>query len=283
MNFDLSDLKNKGIQVNALHDFSVLHIENELASADICLHGGHVLSYVPAGEKDLLWVSRHSLYTEGKAIRGGIPVCWPWFGSVKSPAHGVARIRNWSLKKAASEADGSTTVVLSLEPAAEGLSAELYVNAGSSLRVELKTVNHGNVPATVTEALHTYFSVGDIEGVQVCGLDGMSYSDKVLNTEAVQCGSIVFDRETDRVYDDTDSVIVIRDSVLNRKICVERWGSNSTIVWNPWIEKAAKMADFGNDEYREMVCVEAANAGRDEVCLPPGASHILGTRIRLIG
>ena len=264
------------------NDIQVLQVSNRWADARISLYGAHVLSFIPKGEQDILWLSEKSNYLKGKAIRGGIPVCWPWFGAVKQPTHGLARIQDWHFVSAVSEADGSTTICLDLFCQEVNLNAVMRINVARELTVELTTENRGSEAVELTQALHSYFTIADIHQVKCDGLDGMTYSDKVTGDTCCQSGSVIFDRETDRVYDATANVIVIDDPVMARKICVERFGSNSTIVWNPWIAKAANMADFGDEEYLQMLCVEAANAGRDQVLLQPGATHLLGTRIGLL-
>ncbi len=263
------------------NQIQVLQISNPLADAQISLYGAHVLSFIPKGKEDLLWVSSKSNYLKGKAIRGGIPVCWPWFGPVKAPTHGLARIRDWDFISAVSEADDSTTVYLTLFCPEMNLKASMRINVGRELSLELTSENCSNEPVTLTSALHTYFNIADIHQVRCLGLDGMEYADKVTGENCCQSGNVIFDRETDRIYASTN-VVVIDDPVLGRKIRVERMGSSSAVVWNPWIDKAANMADFGDEEYLQMLCVEAANAGCDQVILPPGGKHLLGTRISLI-
>lgn len=274
-----SELKNFGIGIERRGVLPVFHIENELAEADVTPYGAHILSFIPRGEKDLLWVSGKALYEEGKAIRGGIPVCWPWFGKAGTPSHGLARIAFWNVDSIRCEADGSTTVAFRFGPVSGGLSATLVMNAGRALTVSLRTVNGGTEDAALSEALHTYFRVSDIGGVRILGLKP---EDLPCEWPGLRDGVMTFERETDLVCQCGNKVLVIDDPGMARKIRVTRFGSAGSVIWNPWIEKAAAMSDFGNDEYREMVCVEAANAQSGTLTLKPGAEHTLTTVLSLL-
>ena len=258
-----------------------VYIENDFAEAVITLHGGHVVSFAPRGSREILWVSGKSNFTEGKAIRGGIPVCWPWFGGVAQPAHGLARLTPWMQTGVTEMEDGSTVLNLAFVPGyAEYafLLANMKITVGKSLTVELKTTNNGDQDFQMSEALHTYFSVSKIEQVSIAGLDGVTYTDALDKTEKLQQGDVTFSEETDRIYHTTGAAKII-DPEFYRTILVEKAGSASTVVWNPWIEKSKKMADFGDEEYHEMVCVETANAWKGAFPLKAGESHTLMTRI----
>ncbi len=265
-------------------------ISGSLSSAEICLHGAHVMSFVPRGGRDLLWLSSKSWFEKEKPIRGGIPVCWPWFGPHSSlkdaPSHGFARISEWNLKSAECLPDGSYALVFSLSPNDFSekfwnfqFSLELKALISSKLRVELNCRNIGDKSFEFSAALHSYFSVSDISKVQIGGLDGVSYTETAggASDDLIQNGAISFSAETDRVYRDSEADCVIRDPGFKRAIRVAKSGSRSTVVWNPWIAKSARMPDFGDDEYLGMLCIEAANCGRDIVRLEPGQSHCLAT------
>lgn len=268
-----------------------LSIANAHATARIYPHGGHVAQWRPVGTGEVLWMSARSLYQTGKPIRGGIPVCLPWFGPHPSRtdvgAHGFARIKPWSVLQSGDLADGGSRVRLGLESDAESLalwphafSAELIITVGKSLDVELALTNRGSTPAPCEMALHTYFTVGDIRQTTVDGLDGCAFIDKMDNAaRKVQSGSIGFTAETDRVYLGTEAATVIRDPVLARRITVGKRGSRSTVVWSPWSTKAAKMADFSVHEWPGMICVETANAADDRLQIAPGATHRMATVI----
>jgi len=261
-----------------------LAIANRLATARIYLHGGHVAQWRPAGHGEVLWMSARSLHAPDKPLRGGIPVCFPWFGPhperPELPAHGFARQRAWALDTVTDLDDGSTRAVLALVSDAASraqwphdAAVTLTVTVGSTLNVELAIANRDPAPLVCEAALHTYFSVGDIRRTTVEGLAGTPYLDKVGGVARRIEGSapIAFSGETDRVYLGTTATATIVDPLLARRITVAKRGSRSTVVWNPWIAKAAKMADFGDHEWPGMLCVETANAADDRMTIAPGA------------
>ena len=255
-------------------------------TATVALHGAHVLSYAPAGSDDLLWLSAASVFAAGEPIRGGIPVCWPWFGGHPSdadkPAHGFARRRDWTVLGATVLPRGDVRLRLQLASDeatraqwAHDFLLELRVTVGRELHVELAMTNTDSETWTITAALHSYFAVGDAASVRVTGLDGCRYIDTVdgANSEHVQSGDVTVAGEVDRVYVDTRATCEIHQPALGRTVRVAKRGSRSTVVWNPWIAKSARMPDFGDDEYPEMICVETTNALGDTVHVPPGATH----------
>ncbi len=255
-----------------------LEADNQYCKGLISLHGAHVLSYVPNGEKDLLWRSESSWHEDGKPIRGGIPVCWPWFGPVPEPAHGLARLSLWNIKEQNQNSDGEDRIVLSFS--LNGIQAELSATFGKELTVTLKTINQSPKELVLTEALHSYFHISDIAQIQVEGLEGIAYEDRLTSVQAIQKDAIRFDCETDRTYF-TEGEAVVKDSGFHRSIRIRKRGSKTTVVWNPWIAKSARMPDFGNEEYHTMVCVEAANAGKDAITLQPGQEHEITTILSL--
>jgi len=258
-------------------------------TAVVALQGAQVLSFVPGKLGEVLWLSPVARLGAGKAVRGGIPVCWPWFGphpqEAFKPAHGFVRARNWSVTEVASDGD-EARIALAFEDFDEALwphkaALQLEVILGETLRVALTTLNAGVAPFSLTQALHTYLRVGDIAHVRVEGLEGSPYIDQ-LQAGCV-CESsrpIVIDAEVDRIYQDTADRVCVHDGAEGRVIEITTTGSRSTVVWNPWIEKSARLGDMGEDGYRRMVCVETANAGRDAVTLEPGAHHTLSLDIR---
>lgn len=264
-------------------------ISNAHATASLCLQGAHLMAWQPRRQAmPVIWLSRDARLISGKSIRGGIPVCWPWFGAHASsqdfPAHGFARTTLWKVVESGVEPNGATRLTLQMEKSARAgewwphdATLELTVIAGDNLRLELSTANTGDRELTVSEALHTYFQVGDIGSVRINGLDGCSYWNKVGgSTLEKQEGLIRFSEETDRVYVHTAAECAIEDEGLKRRIKVAKSGSLSTVVWSPWVEKAARMGDLGQpDGWREMVCVETANALDNAVRIAPGAKHTL--------
>lgn len=257
------------------------------ASGVVYLNGAHVAEWTPKGADPVLWMSAESWFEEGQPIRGGIPICLPWFGpgrnNDKSPGHGFVRLAQWNLVEAA-VVDGAAHLVLALAgEEASGLpgadedcldfSARLIVRMGTTLEVRLE-VTAGKSEYTFEEALHTYLSVGDIHRTTVEGLDGASYLDKVAGGIHTQDGPVDFTGETDRVFESTGEVAVV-DTAKGRTIRISKTDSANTVVWNPWEAKAAKMPDFGDREWTSMVCVEAANALGNFITLQPGHTHTL--------
>jgi glucose-6-phosphate 1-epimerase len=256
--------------------------------AVVYLHGAHVAHFQPKGERPVLWMSAESRFEAGKPIRGGVPICFPWFGpkagSPEAPPHGFARILPWSVAAVTRGAEGSLRAVLELsaDAAARGgfpreLSLSLAVTVGHRLRMDLTARNVDSAPATFEEALHSYFAVSDVRQVRVRGLEGVSFVDKTKATASRpgETGPIAIAAETDRVYAGTSGTVTIEDPAWRRRIVVGKSGSRTTVVWNPWVVKAKAMPDFGDDEWKGMLCVETANALDDAVTLAPGASHVM--------
>ena len=264
-------------------DLPAVRIVNSFGEAAVTLHGAHVIDYQPAGGIPVLWMSQQSMFKAGEPIRGGIPVCWPWFGpdpNGKFGGHGFVRLAQWQVSGVSHSPAGKSTVTLELTDQAidskfapDAFRLELSVTLGSNLTVALKIYNTGNKELHYSGALHSYFNVADAEAIRVEGLEECEYSDKVLNEDGCQAGAVIIDREIDRVYRRTSGIVRIVDPVFNRVIKVAKSGSTSTVVWNPWVEKSKRMPDFGDEEYHTMVCVEAANApaADDDRILPPGA------------
>lgn len=272
----------------------LIRVENAFASASISVQGGQVLSYCPVdAEHDLLFVSRQAYFQADKAIKGGIPVCWPWFGPDPEqrgrPDHGFVRNRPWQLLGTEARADGGTRVLLgvrddehSLAFWSQAFALELEVTIGETLDLALVTQNTGQTPVSITQALHAYLNVGDVRQAQVLGLAGHQYLDKLLNgARAAQSGPINVDGPLDRIYLDTTNTLVLDDPSLGRSIHIERGGSRSAVVWNPWVEQARLMGDFGDDEYLRMLCVETTNAAEDTATLGAGERHRLSSSYRI--
>ena len=286
-------LNSNGVSVdNTSYPFPVLEVKNKAGSAKISLYGGHVIAYSPAGERPVLWMSSKSCFETGKAIRGGVPVCWPWFGPAPQaglPAHGFARIAMWDLLTVRKLAGDATQVVLVLDdqkcdPAlcTMKFKLELSVTVGKILELELRAVNTGSSIETYQAALHTYFDISEAEKITVHGLDKIPYTDKVPGAdpgEKTQCGDLEIDREIDRVFCPAPGGVTISDPVYRRTIRVEKCGSRSTVVWNPWIAKSRAMPDFGDNEYHRMICVECANIFADARQVLPGEMTVMTQKI----
>jgi D-hexose-6-phosphate mutarotase len=266
-------------------------LEHDGARVRLCTHGAHVLSYTPRGQHDVLWLSPQAIFSPGKAIRGGIPVCWPWFSDHQDdpqlPAHGFARTAQWTLIGSSSDEKGKTVdltlvddeTTRSMWPYAFRLNYQ--VSLSSVFRAVLRVTNTGDESFCFTEALHSYFSVADITTSSLDGLGGHDYLDKVegFRRKSQSEPTLRFGAETDRIYLQTEGDCTLDDERSARRIRIRKTGSRSTVVWNPWAARAREMADFPDSDFKAMVCVETANAADAVVELAPGASHTLGVCI----
>ncbi|MBI5329303.1 MAG: D-hexose-6-phosphate mutarotase [Betaproteobacteria bacterium] len=263
-------------------------IDNAQGEAVLCLQGAHLVSWRPKDQAEpVVWVSDLAKYAPGKSIRGGAPVCWPWFGAHKTesgfPGHGYARTVPWAVTGSAVLADGATEITLTLIENDQARAqwphntrVELRAVVGAKLTLSLTTTNQGDAPVEIGEALHTYLRIGDIGEIAITGLEGCTYLDKVDGGQRkTQAGAVTCTGEVDRVYVNTTAACVIEDARLKRNVLIEKTGSAATVVWTPWTEKADKMGDFGPDGWRRMVCVESANAADNVVTVAPGQSHTL--------
>jgi D-hexose-6-phosphate mutarotase len=261
--------------------YPVFEIQHSTATARVALHGAQLMEWTPTGQKPVIYLSPEAVYHAGKAIRGGIPICWPWFGhhekDPKLPQHGFVRSRFWELAEATEEAAGVHLKLVTrddadtrkLWPHSFRLTLELRV--GAALQVSLRTENTGSEPFAVTGALHSYFALGDVRQASVMGLDGTDYLDTVgSKTARHQSGDIRIDQEVDRVYQSSAEVHV-QDEAWQRTISIQGAGSDTSVVWNPWIEKAKALADLPDEDYLRFVCVETANAWKDQITVAPGA------------
>ena len=276
-------------QIDA-HGLKALRLRACGSEAVVYLHGAHVASFRTAEHGELLWVSRQALYAAGKAIRGGVPICFPWFGAHPTRselgAHGFARTTTFRFE--GSEMHGDNVVAqLLLESGPQtlplfehGFRARLRVQVGRELSLAFEVENTGKLGFDYELALHTYLGVSDVRNVELEGLSGSSYDDKVSGARACRqpAESLRFVGETDRVYDSSARVSVL-DSPRKRRLIVDKTHSSTTVVWNPWIEKAKRMSDFGDDEWPEMLCVEAANVSPHAVHLAPETRHTTTTII----
>jgi D-hexose-6-phosphate mutarotase len=264
----------------------LIKIDTPQATASISLEGGQVVTWHPKSQVEpVLWVSKRAQFVPGKAIRGGVPICWPWFGAhptnPKLPGHGYARITPWNVTSTEMLNDGTVRLCLVMGqnnlseqhwPHKVGLAIEIIV--GETLTVKLTTRNESNQEIAVTEGLHTYFNIGDVSTTQVQGFDGVEYIDLTRNNErCIQNGPITFKNELGRIFLNTQSICVIEDQAFKRSIRIEKEGSLSTAVWNPWEATAATMVDLGADGWRNMLCVEGANALENAVTVAPNRSH----------
>lgn len=266
-------------------------VRTALCEGHVYPYGAHVTHYQRPGEQPILWMSGRSAFERGKPIRGGVPVCFPWFGArqghPESPGHGFARLMEWTLQGITEEGDGAVTVTLTLTSNdatrahwPHDFGAVMRVTFGRELTMTLGVVNTGKSTFTFEEALHTYFTVGDVRKVRVLGLENVKYLSKVEGGQIKSSDQpITVTAETDRVYKQTRAACVLDDASLGRRITVEKSGSDTTVVWNPWIAKSKAMPDFGDEEWPGMICIETANAMESAVTLAPGAAHEMTARI----
>ena len=270
----------------------VARLAHGAAQVLVALHGAQVLNWTFAGD-GLLWLSPTARIRPGKGLRGGIPVCWPWFGDhptdVSKPAHGFVRHRAWTVASTSATQDAvAITLAAATTPADHALwphqaEARLTVTLGATLSLALETRNAGPAAMPLTAALHTYFRVSDIANVTVTGLEGLSYLDKLQGfARETQAGPIHVAGEVDRIYLGDTSSITLHDAGPKRRLHIASSGSRSAVVWNPWDQKTARLGDMGSpDAFRQMLCIETANAGDDVITLAPGTSHTLTSNYRL--
>lgn len=266
-------------------------IKNESGSAEVFLHGAQITSYIPKDNEPVFFLSGLSKFEEGKAIRGGIPVSWPWFADHPTdggkPAHGFARTSTWHIIGTEQKTPSETLIRLGLTDSGETrklfnhrFDLEIVFTIGSELNVKLRMKNTDKEDFTVTSAFHSYYRVHNVPDVSVHGLDGLSFIDKVDDFKTkTQHGPLRITGETDKIYLNTEGECVIEDPGFNRSIRINKSGSSSTVVWNPWEEKAGQMQDLGDRDYLNFVCVETANAGDDTVTISPGEQHELQMNI----
>ncbi|WP_024676213.1 D-hexose-6-phosphate mutarotase [Pseudomonas syringae] len=288
----------ESVQYDELNCWRIRHGEAELLVAQ---QGAHILSYQVAGQPPLVWLNEEAAFKKGKAIRAGMPICWPWFGNLErnpqsvqamrdssepAKAHGEVRALDWQLLGIG--ADGDALLVEFVLPEAEGhlpgwphnVALKLSIRLDHALNVSLVSYNCGAEPVAFSQALHTYFAVSDVRQVSVEGLDGLRYIETLANwEEREQTGDLTFTGETDRIYQDTPGVLSIVDPEWQRRIHIRSTGSKSAILWNPWIEKTGKFTDMAADGWQRMVCVETANVLDDVVTLAPDQMHVLGVSI----
>jgi glucose-6-phosphate 1-epimerase len=269
-----------------------LLIDNPAAKAEIYLHGAQITSWQPAGAEEVIFLSAQSQWQDGKAIRGGIPICFPWFrakaDNPKAPSHGFVRTKAWELDLLETHNDFT---VVSFSTTSDESTREWWphdfhllhhVTVGAELTQELVVTNTGKTPLRFEEALHTYYRVSAADSIRIGGLDGVTYLDNTANNlEKKQAGDVVFAAQTDNAYMDTTHAVEIVDPGLRRRIRLTKQASRTTVVWNPWSTGAHSLSDLGDDEWRIMACAEASNIRNYAVELAPGQGHCMKTVIRV--
>jgi len=269
--------------------FKYIEIKNAKAEAKISLQGAHIFHYKEQGKPSLLWLSELACFEEGKAIRGGIPICFPWFGKNKNNAtlvqHGFARTSLWSVTIEEELSPDSTHIQLQLLSDEKSkqiwnydFDVRLNIVVGSELFVTLSVSNTDSKPFEVTTALHSYFNVSNIDNVVVKGLDNKVYYDALDEIEYVQKDELKIDKEVDRVYYEISNKIELYDNEY--RVELTQTNSDSLVVWNPWVEKSKQMVDMNNDAYKNMLCLETGNIGREPLTIEPNETHISGVIIK---
>jgi glucose-6-phosphate 1-epimerase len=260
------------------------------ATATVYIQGAHLAAWQPKGQQPAIFISRKSDLAPGKAIRGGVPIAFPWFATrhdgKPGPSHGFARIQDWTLAFAAMAGDelhltftlGPTEISRNLGYDNFRLAYELII--GRTLTMQLTVANDAAAPLVFEEALHTYYAVADIHEATVDGLDGVTYVDKTDKFQLkVQRGAVAISEPSDRVYFNTESTCVLHDTGGKRRVTIAKTGSNTTVVWNPWESGAAKLPDLDPTEWHEYIAVETANAAVNAITLAPGATHVMQAHV----
>lgn len=275
------------------NDTVAVDISNTHCQARIIVRGAHLVHWQPVDcAQPVIWLSEDARFAPGKSIRGGIPICWPWFGvhgtEKEYPAHGYARTVEWELLSTKQVGDSNTELQFRLIETDHSrslwpFSSECLIHfiLGKTLQVLLTTENQDQKAFVLGEALHTYFAISDIEKVQLNGLENCDYYDKVKDRMDHQQGAIEFNEETDRVYMNTQASCIIDDKSWQRRVIINKSASQSTVVWNPWIDKSSAMGDLGEQGWRRMLCVESANALDNQLTLQPGDTHTLSVEYRV--
>jgi len=262
--------------------FEYIDIVNKSGRAKIAVQGAHLFHCERVGEQPLLWVSETSFFEPGKAIRGGVPICWPWFGKHQTdsslPQHGFVRTSVWTVVDIQETDEHTTELILQLKSSARSLQLwpyifelQLHVTVAEKLTIALTTKNCDENTFTITSALHSYFTVSDIDNVYIEGLDKTRYFDSLTKESIIQKGNTHIGGEVDRIYQNVRYPLTIHDQ--KRNVHIDAHGSSSAVIWNPWKEKCARMGDMKDDAYTTMLCIETANALDDARTLLPGDKH----------
>jgi len=282
-------------------ELSGIKIQNSHAEAEIFIQGAQLTHFQASGKQATIWCSRSARFKKHSAVRGGIPLCWPWFGDLnKNPervkasmlptavnAHGFARNLQWELKEISEPSPSETIVKMALSsneytqslfPHAFQLVVEFSIS--DQLCIHFLVINTGKESFSYTAALHSYFAIGDITQSTVSGFDQGVYIDALDHwQQKIQEGCINVDGEVDRIYLDTPDTCRIQCAQKNRLVQLDTVGSRSTVIWNPWIDKSKRLSDFDKTEYKEMLCIETANALQDYVTLKPGKERNLTLKL----
>lgn len=289
----MSRVKVERVQLGQLDCWRIFTADSELLLAQ---QGAQLLSYRRENQPPLIWLSPEASYRNGQGVRGGVPVCWPWFGDLRrnpatvqahyladaAPAHGLLRTLPWELQDIQQQADG-VSLRLTYDTTRHPLphwdgeaSLSLTLELTEQLQLRLETHNLGQAPLTFSQALHSYFAVSDVRTVRIEGLAGCRYIDTLQDWQTrLQEGEPLIEGETDRLYLDVPARLAINDPAWNRRILLESRGSASAVLWNPWTDKARRLSQFPDSAWQKMLCIETGNLWDDIVKLLPGQRHQL--------
>ncbi len=287
------------LAIDDKHELTRLKITTNTCSAELYLQGAHLTQWQPQQHQQVLFLSERSSFIKGKAIRGGIPIIFPWFGARTAntcdprsdgPAHGFARTSDWQLVSSSMTGDHLTlSLALNANEVSQALGFEQFqvnynLTIGSELELQLTVKNCSDRKLCFAEALHTYFLVADSEKITIEGLAGNEYYDKTdsFKKKRQEETLLTLRGETDRPYINTEATVVLHDPVMKRGISISKSHSNTTLIWNPGAELTAKMADMSEDAWKQMVCIETANALENAIILSPGAVHAMTAKIEVV-
>lgn len=275
------------ISICELNDIKIMRIQHPKLQAAVSLHGGHLISFKPEGKEDVIWVSEKAIYASSAAIRGGTPVCFPWFAKHGTPSHGFARNSEWQIDEHSASENGVTlSLTLSESEETQSIWPHFFFNKltfifSDSLEIHLTTTNTDVSEWTFSGALHTYFNIGAIDQVSVSGAGSKFLDSTNASTECEDASDVTFDGEVDRIYYAPTKQLTIKDSILERDIKLLHPGANSAVIWNPGPALSASMADMADNSYQTMVCVESCVRGEVPVTLQPGESYTLSQIVHL--
>lgn len=280
------------VQTQDENGLQYLEIDNKVSTGKIALQGGHIMAWQPKFlDQPVLWLSSKARYTEGRSIRGGVPICWPWFGNHPTDSslcpHGFARVIPWKVMEIDETAAGYTRITLAMQETEETkrqlsypFELQMTITMGRRLKIDLSTTNKADHPFVIGEAFHTYLNISDLENIKITGMEDTVCADKLLGYQRnVEHNALTFDgTEFDRVFLNHNADCSVYDEGYNRIIHIAKSGSDTTVVWNPGAEKAASMSDMAdNEEWRKMICVETTNALDNMVVINPQKTHTLST------
>ncbi|MBL7005273.1 MAG: D-hexose-6-phosphate mutarotase [Gammaproteobacteria bacterium] len=271
------------LTLDKINQLDVLRIQNKAASAVIAVQGAHIFEFTPTEGHNLLFVSEAENFETGKAIRGGIPICWPWFGAHKevkeATAHGFVRNQPWQYKLV-HDSENRTDIKFWFETSGTDVGfehqarVELLVSIGDTLQVSLTTHNLDTHPFIISQALHSYFNCQNISDVRIFGIEGFRYLDSVTQKSNCVPNDFSFDREIDWIVIDQGQAIEL-SGLAQPSIRLSRSGSRSLVIWNPWIEKSKTLSQFHKFDYKKMFCLETTNISEDSRLVKPNASHLM--------